>query len=118
MNVTGTTWQWYNSDDGSTWAEIDKATQAAYMPAPSDAGKYLRAVATYVDDKENPEDDPGTMDVDESKDTAMAVSAVVLPSATTNDAPDFKDDEGESRPDSGDGSRSCNLLEGERNRGG
>ena len=48
------------------------------MPAPSDAGKYLRAVATYIDDKENPEDNPATMDVDESKDTAMAVSAVVL----------------------------------------
>ena len=103
-NVTGTTWQWYNSDDGSTWAEIDEATQATYRPAASDAGKYLRAVATYNDDKENPEDDPATMDVDESKDTAMAVSAMVLASTTTNDAPDFKDDEGEPRPATGDGS--------------
>ena len=99
LNVTGTTWQWYNSSDMSTWDEIEKATQAAYMPAPSDAGKYLRAVATYTDDKENPEDDPATMDVDESKDTAMAVSAAVLPSTAVNDAPDFKDEEGESRPD-------------------
>ena len=104
QNVTGTTWQWYNSSDMSTWDEIDKATQAAYKPAVSDAGKYLRAVATYTDDKNNPKDDPATADVDESKDTAMAASAAVLASTTTNAAPDYKDDEGESRPDSGEGS--------------
>ena len=96
-NVTGTTWQWYSSSDMSTWEMIENATQASYRPAPADAGKYLRAVATYNDDKANPDDDPATMDVDESKDTAMAVSAVVLASTTTNTAPDFKDDEGESR---------------------
>ena len=95
---TGTTWQWYNSDDGSTWEMIDKATSATYTPAPADAGKYLRAVATYNDDKANPDDDPATMDMDESKDTAMAVSSAVLPPTTTNTAPDFKDDEGKSRP--------------------
>ena len=109
--VTGTTWQWYNSNDGSTWEMIDKATQNNYLPTPSDAGKYLRAVATYIDGKDNPKDDPATMDVDESKDTAMAVSAVVLASTTVNAAPDFKDDEGKSRPDAdpGDGSNSHRI---------
>ena len=76
---TSQSWQWYYSDDGSTWVMIDKATQDGYEPKPEDAGKYLRAVVTYNDDKDNPDDDPATTDVDESKDMAMAVSAVVLP---------------------------------------
>ena len=37
-------WRWYNSDDGSTWVEIDDERSASYTPGPSDANKYLRAV--------------------------------------------------------------------------
>ncbi len=48
-SVTGVIWTWESSADGTTWAAIADAGQAAYTPITTDAGKYLRAVASYAD---------------------------------------------------------------------
>ena len=48
--VTGATWQWEKSSNGSTgWTDIQGATSASYTPGQSDAGIYLRATASYDD---------------------------------------------------------------------
>ena len=48
--VTGATWQWAKSSNGSTgWTNIQGATSASYTPGRSDAGAFLRATASYDD---------------------------------------------------------------------
>ena len=47
--ITGTTWQWANSSDMSTWTDIEDATSDAYIPVDDDAGSYLQATAMYTD---------------------------------------------------------------------
>ena len=43
-------WQWSSSLDGSTrFADIAGATSDTYQPVAGDAGRYLRATASYVD---------------------------------------------------------------------
>ena len=49
-SITGTTWVWASSTDGSTgWTDISSATAASYTPVDADVGNYLRATATYTD---------------------------------------------------------------------
>ena len=49
-SISGVTWQWERSSDGSTsWTAIGGATAATYAPAASYAGNYLRATASYTD---------------------------------------------------------------------
>ena len=48
--VTGTTWQWANSDPSAgTFADIDGATSASYTPVEADVDMYLVAMAMYDD---------------------------------------------------------------------
>ncbi len=48
--VTGITWQWASSPNGSSgWLDILNATSAIYIPITTDVGRYLRATATYTD---------------------------------------------------------------------
>ena len=48
--VSGVTWGWARSAGGSAWTAIVGATGAAYTPnAGADAGKRLRATASYMD---------------------------------------------------------------------
>ena len=47
--VSGETWVWASSTDKSTWSDISGATSASYTPVDGDAGKYLRATASYRD---------------------------------------------------------------------
>ena len=84
-------WQWATSTSAEgPWNDIDGAVTAEYEPKDNDAGMYLRAMATYRDG--HGEDDPFTDDVDESVETASAVSAnPVLMSDYTNIAPEFSD---------------------------
>ena len=50
--VTGLTWQWARSPNGTTgWGDIFGATSGTYRPVPADLGDYLRATATYTDAK-------------------------------------------------------------------
>ena len=52
--VTGETWQWASSSDGSTgWAPISGATAAAYTPAEADGGMYLQATVSYTDGEDS-----------------------------------------------------------------
>ena len=48
--VTGATWQWEKSSNGSTgWTDIQGATSGSYTPGESDAGIFLRATVSYDD---------------------------------------------------------------------
>ena len=48
--VSGATWKWESSPDGTTgWAVIEVATSDSYTPAAEDAGRRLRATASYTD---------------------------------------------------------------------
>ena len=53
--VSGMSWQWARSSDGSTgWTNIEVATSqgsvsATYTPVGADVGSYLRATASYTD---------------------------------------------------------------------
>ena len=48
--VTGVTWQWARSPNGSTgWTNIEGATSEAYTPVEDDVGNYLQATASYED---------------------------------------------------------------------
>ena len=47
--VSGQTWQWARSEDGTTWTDIEGATSPRRSPEEADEGKYLRATVTYSD---------------------------------------------------------------------
>ena len=48
--ITGTTWQWGRSSDGSTgWDNIPEATADSYTTVDADANMYLKATAMYTD---------------------------------------------------------------------
>ncbi len=47
--VSGLTWRWERSEDGTTWEVLDEATTATYTPSADDNGHYLRATASYTD---------------------------------------------------------------------
>ncbi len=48
-SVSGVTWAWEVSADGTNWAAIDGASGASYTPSDDDVGSYLRATAGYAD---------------------------------------------------------------------
>ncbi len=51
-SVTGVTWSWHRSSNGSDWTAINGATADSYTPVDDDGanrGKYLRATASYTD---------------------------------------------------------------------
>ncbi len=49
-DISGTTWQWEKSSNGSSnWTAISGATSATYTPDAGDVRKYLRATASYTD---------------------------------------------------------------------
>ena len=52
-SISGATWQWASSGDGSTnWSDVfdvNGAASAGYTPTESDAGRYLRATVNYTD---------------------------------------------------------------------
>ena len=47
--ISAVAWQWARSSDKMTWADIDRAVRADYLPTGSDQGQYLRATASYTD---------------------------------------------------------------------
>ena len=47
--VTGLTWQWEWTAEGTTWGTLTGATAAEYTPRAADIGQRLRVVATYTD---------------------------------------------------------------------
>ena len=84
-NVTGKTWQWAKSQNGTSgWADIDeKATASTYTPADDDGTYYLRATVTYKDAES----------ASDAK-TAQVVSANQVKAARSgNEAPEFTDEQ-------------------------
>ena len=79
--ITGDTWTWGKSSDGSSnWAAISGATSASYTPVAGDVGDYLRVTASYTDGEG-------------SGKTAQAVSDNPVRAApVTNSAPEFDAD--------------------------
>ena len=77
-------WKWAKSlSHAGTYTDIDGETSATYTPKPADLNHYLRATATYTDPQG-------------SDKTEMAISAhKVLAKRSTNNAPVFKDSDGE-----------------------
>ena len=47
--VSGETWTWEVSADGTNWTAINGVTGASYTPSDDDVGSYLRATASYAD---------------------------------------------------------------------
>ncbi len=48
-DVSGVTWAWQVSTDGTNWTDIATATARTYTPSDDDVGGYLRATAGYSD---------------------------------------------------------------------
>ena len=48
-SVSGVTWSWRRSSNGSTWTAISGANLSSYTPASGDADTYLQATASYTD---------------------------------------------------------------------
>ncbi|MCY4575786.1 MAG: cadherin domain-containing protein [Chloroflexi bacterium] len=48
-SVSNTGWTWEHSADNTTWTAIAGARSNTYRPVEADAGRYLRASATYTD---------------------------------------------------------------------
>ena len=98
---TGETWQWARSSSrNGPWTDIADATADTYTPGPDDVRMFLRAEATYTDDATNPEDNPSTTNVDESKDVAAGVSVnPVLMADYVNTVPKFLDQDPETDDD-------------------
>ena len=100
------------------WAAVeDDPNSAAYTPTSDDAGKCLRATATYTDNIKNV-DDTTTNNIDESEDTeiSLATEEPVQPSDPANTAPLFPDQDPNTEGDQSDeASRSVaeNTDEGE-----
>ena len=75
--VADVAWSWESSSDREDWTAISGATSGTYTPVDGDAGKFLRAAASYTD----------TLG---SGKTAQAVSAYAArPAPITNVAPEF-----------------------------
>ena len=77
--VTGETWQWARSADGSTgWADTG-ATSAAYTPVQADEDNYLRATASYTDGEGSGKS------AEAVSDNAVAAVSAGVPGDTNND---------------------------------
>ena len=48
-SVSGQTWSWASSSNGTDWTAIAGANAQTYTPAAEDVGNYLRATASYTD---------------------------------------------------------------------
>ena len=48
--VTGASWQWQRSANGTTWTDIEGATSASYRPSEADRGMMLRVSVRYNDE--------------------------------------------------------------------
>lgn len=81
--VTGVTWQWESSSDGSTnWSDIPGATSAAYTPVDGDVGNFLRATASYTDNHGSGKTAPS-----EATPTAVVAEAVPGTAGTISVSP-------------------------------
>ena len=96
---SATTWQWAKSSDMSDWADIEGATGAIYTPAAADIGSYLRATASYTDNR-GPD-----------KTASMVSEYDVEPETTANAEPNFPEEDSDPEADGKeDGSTTTPFL--------
>ena len=78
-SVANLTWQWQKADtvDATTWTNISGATASSYTPASGDAGKFIRAEASYDDGEST------------GKEAVRAADNAVLADTPTNRSPSF-----------------------------
>ena len=91
------TWQWARSTSrNGPWTDIEEnSTSTTYTSIAADFNHYLQVTATYKTDTIIPEDDPTTLDVDESFVTARGVTDDrVARGDYSNIAPVYQDAEG------------------------
>ncbi len=77
--VSGITWAWQVSADGTNWTAIAGASGASYTPSAADVGSYLRAVASYADGHSSGKNT--------AADTASAVEAAPTPEPAPTPTP-------------------------------
>ena len=78
--VGNANWQWQRSSNRSTWGDISGATSNSYTAGTDDVNQYLRAVATYEDDRGS------------GKEASLALTGRISDSGdqpATNNAPEF-----------------------------
>ena len=75
--VSGVTWHWEKSSDGSNWNPITGETSESYTPVSGDVNRRLRAVASYTDP------------LGAGK-TARSAAAYVKPVPAPNQTPEFR----------------------------
>ena len=82
-NIVGSVnWQWQRSSNRSSWGDISGATLASYTADTDDVNQYLRAVASYEDDRGS------------GKEASTALAGRIGDSAdrpATNSDPEFPD---------------------------
>ena len=82
-NIVGSrNWQWQRSSNRSSWGDISGATANSYTAGTDDIGQYLRAVASYEDDRGS------------GKEASLALDGRIADSAdrpATNTSPEFSD---------------------------
>ena len=78
-SISDLAWQWQRADtaDATTWTDISGATASSYTPASGDAGKFIRARASY-------DDGEGT-----DKTAVGTASNAVLAETPSNQSPSF-----------------------------
>ena len=80
--LTGITWQWQSSSDGSAWTNIADATSTTYIPVAADAaggGKSLRVIVSFTAS--------GSIQTLTSGSTAKVVSNTTAPVLAAASAP-------------------------------
>ncbi|MYD35509.1 MAG: hypothetical protein F4X20_00565, partial [Dehalococcoidia bacterium] len=80
--VGNANWQWQRSSNRSSWGDISGATSNSYTAGADDVNQYLRAVATYEDDRGS------------GKEASLALVGRISDSAdqpATNTTPEFAD---------------------------
>ena len=75
--VSGETWSWAGSANGTDWTAIAGANARTYTPSADDVGKYLQATAGYADGHGS------------GKSASAATSGAVTAAAPANNEPQF-----------------------------
>ena len=88
--LTGVTWQWATSEDGSdgSFSDISGATSDTYTPTAGDRGDYLQATAMYTDRTRDVADDETNMLF---MNTATSAVTTAVRNNPENQAPTFKE---------------------------
>ena len=96
--VTGVKWTWHRLDDAGTSGDDDNdipmATSDTYTPVFEDEGKFLKAMARYVDrtyDEDNDEENNSAEGFEGFMNMATSMATTMVRDDPANETPEFKD---------------------------